>query len=124
MKTWICFITLTILQTDSFYDSHSKLKKLNSSTSINSQASSKLSDSLSITTTLDSITLIDGQIHLTPPTSPGYTSMDNQDMHYIIDASVHINMAVELENNKKYEEAFTAYKAAVDILLKYGKGKI
>lgn len=86
--------------------------------------SSKLSDSLSITTTLDSITLIDGQIYLTPPNTPGNASVDNQAMQYIIDASVHINMAVELENNKKYEEAFTAYKAAVDILLKYGKGKI
>lgn len=110
------------LQNDSFNDSHTKLKKLNSSTSINSQTSSKLSDSLSITTTLDNIMLIDGQIYLTPPNTPGNSSIDDQFMQYIIDASLHINMAVELEYNKKYEEAFTAYKAAIDILLKYGKG--
>lgn len=31
-------------------------------------------------------------------------------------------MALELENNKKYEEAFVAYKTAIDILINYGKG--
>lgn len=112
-----------MFQNDSFNGSHTKLKKLNSSTSINSQNSSKLSDSLSITTTLDNITLIDGQVYLTPPNTPGYSSMDEQYMQYIIDASIHINMAAELEFNRKYEEAFTAYKAGIDILLKYGKGK-
>lgn len=48
--------------------------------------------------------------------------MENHVMQYVIDASLHVNMAMELESNKMYEEAFTAYKAAIDILLKYGKG--
>lgn len=110
-----------MLQNDSFSDSHTKLRKLNSTTSINSQ-SSKLSDSLSITTTMDGLSLIDSPIYFTPTNAAGYSLMDNQTIQYIIDASLHINLALELENNKKYEEAFTAYKAAVDILIKYGKG--
>lgn len=70
---------------------------------------------------LDKLTLLDSQIYPTPPNTPG-SSVTN-DMQYIIDASVHINLATELENDKKYEEAYAAYKAAIDILLKYGKGK-
>lgn len=110
-------------QIDSLSESHSKLKKLNSSTSINSQTSSKLSDSVSIATTMDSITLLDGHTYMTASNNtPGFSSMDDQPMQYFIDASLHINMAVELEISKKFEEALAAYKAAIDILLKYGKG--
>lgn len=99
----------------------SRMKKLNSSLSINSQSSSKNSDSQSISTVLDSIVLLDDQIYPTPPNTPRPTVMSDQ--QYIIDASVHIRLAVELEGDKKYEEAFCAYKTAIDILLKHGKGK-
>ncbi|XP_018571018.1 ribosomal protein S6 kinase delta-1 isoform X2 [Anoplophora glabripennis] len=99
---------------------HSNLKKLSSCLSINSQTSSKNSDSLSVTTMLDNLTLIDGQIYPTPPNTPG-SLVASGCMQYIIDASVHINLATELENSKKYEEAFAAYETAIDILLKYGK---
>lgn len=70
---------------------------------------------------LDNLTLLDGQIYPTPPNTPG-SLMASGYMQYIIDASVHITLATELENSKKYEEAYNAYETAIDILLKYGKG--
>lgn len=108
-------------ETHSHNLTNSNIKKISSCLSINSQTSSKNSDPLNITTMLDKLTLLDSQIYPTPPNTPG-SSVTN-DMQYIIDASVHINLATELENDKKYEEAYAAYKAAIDILLKYGKGK-
>jgi hypothetical protein len=63
--------------------------------------------------------LLDAQIYPTPPNTPRCAE---DDTHYLVDASIHVSIAVELENDRKYEEAFTAYKAAIDILLKYGKG--
>lgn len=86
--------------------------KYNSCTSI----ISKTSDTLSIS----ELSLLDGYSYLTPPNTPGASS--NDVVQYIIDASLHVNMAVELENDKNYEGAYTAYKTAIDILLKYGKG--
>ncbi|KAJ8925910.1 hypothetical protein NQ315_009762 [Exocentrus adspersus] len=99
---------------------HSSLKNLSSSSSINSQCSSKNSDSISITTMLDNLTLLDGQIYPTPPNTPG-SSVVGDYLQYVIDASVHINLAAELEKDKKYEEAYFAYKTAIDILLRHGK---
>lgn len=72
---------------------------------------SKNSDSLSIST-IDSLTLLDGQI-LSDPASPSE--------QYIVDASVHVKLAEELEHDKKFEESFVAYKTAVDILERHGK---
>ncbi|RZC38223.1 ribosomal protein S6 kinase delta-1, partial [Asbolus verrucosus] len=92
--------------------------RLSLSTSITNSHHSKNSDSISVSTTTDSITLLDGQIYPTPPNTPRCAENFVQ---YIIDASIHVNIAMELENDKKYEEAFTAYKTAIDILLKYGK---
>ncbi|KAJ8977477.1 hypothetical protein NQ317_001759 [Molorchus minor] len=100
--------------------SHSRIKKFSSPSRQIHKRHRKNSDTLSITTMLDSITLLDGQIYPTPPNTPG-SSVALDYMQYIVDATVHINLAVELENDKKYEEAYTAYKAAIDILLKYGK---
>jgi hypothetical protein len=86
--------------------------------SITNSHHSKNSDSISVSTTTDSITLLDAQIYPTPPNTPRCAE---DDTHYLVDASIHVSIAVELENDRKYEEAFTAYKAAIDILLKYGK---
>ncbi|KAL3276204.1 hypothetical protein HHI36_020922 [Cryptolaemus montrouzieri] len=74
-------------------------------------------DNISIAT-IESLTLIDGQIYSSPPRSP---DSDEVYAQYIIDASVHIKMAEELENAKKFEESFVAYKTAIDILLRYGE---
>ncbi|XP_044263712.1 ribosomal protein S6 kinase delta-1 isoform X2 [Tribolium madens] len=79
---------------------------------------SRNSDNISISTTTDSVTLLDGLIYPTPPNTPSCAENYAQ---YVIDASIHVKIATELENEKKYEEAFTAYKTAIDILLKYGK---
>lgn len=94
-------------------------QNLKSRVSLNNSHQSKNFDSISVSTTTDSITLLDGQIYPTPPNTP---SCAENYVQYIIDASIHVNIATELENSKKYEEAFTAYKTAIDILLKYGKG--
>ncbi|KAJ3648539.1 hypothetical protein Zmor_020334 [Zophobas morio] len=92
--------------------------KLSLNTSITFSHHSRNSDSISVSTTTDSITLLDGHIYPTPPNTP---HCGDGFVQYIIDASIHVNIAVELESEKKYEAAFTAYKTAIDILLKYGK---
>ncbi|CAH0550105.1 unnamed protein product [Brassicogethes aeneus] len=93
-------------------DSHLKLKKR--------QSVSQSSDTVSIGTTTDSLLLIDGQVYPTAPQTPG-VSVSGEYAQYLIDASIHVNIAVELENDKKYDEAFVAYTTAIDILLKFGK---
>lgn len=84
-----------------------------------SSISLRRADTISISTTTDSLLLMDDNLF---SASTFNSSFNNDEVQYLIDASVHVNMAIELENEKKYEEAFTAYKTAIDILLKYGKG--
>ncbi|XP_064211866.1 ribosomal protein S6 kinase delta-1 isoform X2 [Tribolium castaneum] len=103
---------------DFFADSVPQKTLSKSRLSLSHSHQSKNSDNISISTTTDSITLLDGQIYPTPPNTPSCAENYAQ---YIIDASIHVNIATELENEKKYEDAFTAYKTAIDILLKYGK---
>ncbi|XP_022907278.1 ribosomal protein S6 kinase-like 1 isoform X2 [Onthophagus taurus] len=72
------------------------------------------SDSLTDTTkncSLDSGSVISTP---TPPLSPRGGDYYNQ---YIIDAAQFITKATELEIDKQYDEAFTAYKQGIDILL-------
>lgn len=95
------------------------LKKPTSMTSIDSQ-SSKTSESYSISNVDSSMLLLEGRNYSSPPTTPSY-SVNEEAMQYLINASLHVNMAIELENDKKYEEAFSAYKTAVDILINGGK---
>lgn len=85
-------------------------------TSIDSQ-SSKASESLSVVNIDSSLTLLEGY------NSPETLSEVPEDLQYLFNASVHVNMAIELESDKHYEEAFSAYKTAVDILISGGKGK-
>lgn len=92
------------------------LKKLNSLTSIDSQ-SSKTSESFSISNVDNSLLLLDGHC------SPTWSAAQNQEiMQCLMNASIHVNMAIELENDRQYEEAFSAYKTAVDILINGCKG--
>lgn len=72
-----------------------------------------------------------GRMYLSPPSTPNSADVApvngggggvDCSVQYIVDASVHVNLAVELECRRQFEEAFVAYKAAIDILLKYGKG--
>ncbi|CAG9764913.1 unnamed protein product [Ceutorhynchus assimilis] len=89
---------------DHMSDSISKtnLRKLHSMTSIDSQCSSSISNIDS------SLLLFEGQ-QLLPVAQ------------YLTNASLHINMAIDLENDKQYEEAFSAYSTAVEILISGGK---
>ncbi|XP_050297155.1 ribosomal protein S6 kinase delta-1 isoform X2 [Anthonomus grandis grandis] len=105
--------------TDSFTSStvstsKTSLKKPNSMTSINSQCS-KTSDQISISNVDNSLLLLEEQ------NSPVKPSLSSESTQYLINASMHVNMAIELENDKSYEEAFAAYKTAVDILISGGK---
>lgn len=84
-------------------------------TSIDSQ-SSKASESLSVVNIDSGLTLLENY------NSPEALSEVPEDVQYLFNASVHVNMAVELESDKHYEEAFSAYKTAVDILISGGKG--
>lgn len=84
-----------------------------------SSISLRRADTISISTATDSLFLMDDNLFSMPSFTSG---LMNDDVQYLIDASIHVNMAIELEGEKKYEEAFTAYKTAIDILLKYGKG--
>ncbi|KAH1006400.1 ribosomal protein S6 kinase delta-1 isoform X2 [Dendroctonus ponderosae] len=86
----------------------SNLKKLNSMTSIDSQ-SSKTSETVSVSNMDGCLMLLD-----TSGQSDEFTQ-------YLMNACMHINMAIELENERQYEEAFSAYKIAVDILISGGK---
>ncbi|CAG9863559.1 unnamed protein product [Phyllotreta striolata] len=92
-----------------------RLSKFNSTASLNSHTSSNNSDLSNITNIFDSISLLDGQSY----SIPFIRSLDDN-VQYILDASVHVNLAGELEEGKKYEEAYVAYNAAVDILTKHG----
>lgn len=87
----------------------SNLRKLNSMTSIDSQ-SSKTSETASVSNMDSCLMLLD-------------TSGQSDELtQYLMNACMHINMAMELENERQYEEAFSAYKIAVDILISGGKG--
>lgn len=92
---------------------HPKLQKFNSSTSINSHTSSNNSDLSNVTNMFDNISLLDGQ------GLPFIRNLD-ENVQYILDASVHINLAAELEEDRKFLEAHIAYNTAIDILAKYG----
>lgn len=56
----------------------------------------------------------------TPPNTPGSVEADG---NYVVEASRHINAAVNFEAAKKYEEAFASYKIGIDILLGNVKGE-
>ncbi|KAL1501633.1 hypothetical protein ABEB36_006928 [Hypothenemus hampei] len=80
------------------------LRKLSSMTSIDSH-SSRASETVSICHYDPGQSFFDG--HGSP----------SEITQYLINANMHVNMAVELENEKHYEEAYSAYKTAVDILM-------
>uniref|UniRef100_A0AB74UL61 Ribosomal protein S6 kinase delta n=1 Tax=Euwallacea interjectus TaxID=321055 RepID=A0AB74UL61_9CUCU len=84
------------------------LKKLNSMTSIDSQAS----ESISIANVDNNLLLFKDS------SSPEAFSEVTQ---YLKNASLHVHLAIDLENEKQFEEAFSAYKTAVDILINGGK---
>lgn len=100
-------------------------KRVDSSLSSSNSQSSKLSadsrDSLNTPLASDSST-VDAHIYPTPPNTPGSSITDNP-TQYIIEASEHINFAVDHEKNKEYENAFAAYKNGIDILLRNVKSK-
>ncbi|KAF7279668.1 hypothetical protein GWI33_006832 [Rhynchophorus ferrugineus] len=93
---------------------NTNLRKLNSMTSIDSH-SSKTSEFSSILNAENSLLLLDGQYQ------NFNSSILDETIQYLVDASVHINLAIELESEKKYEEAFSAYKTAVEILINGGQ---
>ncbi|XP_028141296.1 ribosomal protein S6 kinase delta-1 [Diabrotica virgifera virgifera] len=109
------------VQVDMFSESakntlpHPKLKKFNSSTSINSHTSSNISDLSSVTNIFDNISIVDGQGFNIP-----YIKSLDDNIQYILDASVHINLAAELEEDRSFAEAHVAYNTAIDILMKHG----
>lgn len=91
---------------------------------LNSCASS-LHDSLSISAaniSLDGSTILEGQVFPTPPETPNSMNATSPS-YYVLEASHFITQAVEFEIAKKYEEAFTAYKAGIDVLLRNVKGQ-
>ncbi|CAH1102840.1 unnamed protein product [Psylliodes chrysocephalus] len=94
---------------------HSKLHKFSSTASLNSHTSSNNSDLSNITNIFDNISLLDGHSY----NIPLIKSLDDN-IQYILDASVHINLAAELEEDRKFEEAHVAYNTAIDILSKHG----
>ncbi|XP_056646737.1 ribosomal protein S6 kinase delta-1 isoform X1 [Diorhabda sublineata] len=103
----------TLTESTKLHLHHPKLQKFNSSTSINSHTSSNKSDLSNITNIFDNMSLLDGQ------GLPFIKNLD-ENVQYILDASVHINLASELEEDRKYQEAHIAYNTAIDILVKYG----
>lgn len=101
---------------DCLSKSNTNLRKLNSMTSIDSNSTKSL-ESCS-TFNMDSNLLLTDN-HIEGPFN--LPSSSQSAIHYLDDASVHINRAVEFENDNKYEEAFNAYKTAVDILITGGQ---
>lgn len=65
---------------------------------------------------------LEGQIYPTPPNTPG-SSISDKPGQYVEDAKHHIGLAQEYERNKDYENAFTEYKAAIEVLLEHVKGR-
>lgn len=63
---------------------------------------------------------VDGHIYPTPPHTP--SSLNDNELKYISEASEHANLAMEFEKNGNYEDAFISYKTSIDILLKGVKG--
>lgn len=80
-------------------------------------------DSLNITVSSDGPVTFEGQIYPTPPNTPG-SSMSDSLAQYIDDAADHIVTAQECEKNKNYEDAFSEYKAGIEILLEHVKGMV
>lgn len=64
---------------------------------------------------------LDGHIYPTPPNTPSSTPTDNE-LKYIMEATVYADMAVDFEKSGHYEDAFISYKKSIDILLKNVKG--
>lgn len=52
------------------------------------------------------------------PTPPPTPNCDNATSQYILDASKHITLAIQLESQKQYEQSFKEYKTGIDVLLK------
>lgn len=46
-----------------------------------------------------------------------YAAIGTDIPEYVIDASQHINLAVQYESDQKYDDAFNEYKSAIDVLL-------
>lgn len=63
---------------------------------------------------------LDGHIYPTPPQTP--SSLNDNELKYIVEASDQANFAMEFERNGNYEDAFSSYKTSIDILLKGVKG--
>lgn len=95
--------------------------RVDSSLSLSTSHSSKLSDSITLCS--ENGLSLDGQIYPTPPNTPGSVISDSS-TQYVIEASDHINLAVEYEINKEYESAFKEYKTGIDILLRHVKGML
>lgn len=70
-----------------------------------------MQDSISLSTTSASNESVQAEIE------QFYASIGNDVSEYIVDASHHINIAVQFESEQKYEEAFNEYKLAIDVLL-------
>lgn len=74
-----------------------------------------LQDSISLSTTSASNESVQAEIE------QFYASIGNDVADYILDASHHINLAVQCESEQKFEEAYNEYKLAIDILLTNAK---
>lgn len=100
------------------------VKTLDSNASSSNSRSSKVSldsnDSFDTMTVTDGISL-NGHIYPVPLNTP-VSIVSNNSAEYIAEALDHAKLASTCETNKEYEDAFAAYKQAIDILLKHVKG--
>lgn len=86
--------------------------------------STRSHDSISLSAvniSLESSEMGEKQCFPTPPQTPNSMTSSNS-IFYVLEASQHIKQAIDFEVDNKYEEAFSAYKFGIDILLQNVKG--